>query len=251
MRSSTSAIVIKVKSVGDDRLLTLLTKDFGVISAAARGANHPRSSLASSTELFCYGKFGLFRYRDNNTVDSAEVENSFFELRKDLTALSLATYLAELCVELAPPEEPAEEYLRLILNTLYMLSKKKRSVWLLKPLFELRLLTMAGFMPDLTACSCCGKFEAEKDMLFDIATGEICCEECYSPEDDTEKPILLPAAVLAAMRHIIYSRFEQIYNFSLPDEALYSLTRISESYLKYHIQRGYNSLDFFYSVAQI
>lgn len=251
MRVVTDGVVIRVKSVGDDRLLTLLTRDYGVISAAARGANRPRSSLASSTELFCYGKFGLFRYRESNTVDSAEVENSFFELRKDLTALSLATYLAELCVELAPPEESAEEYLRLILNTLYMLAKKKRSIWLLKPLFELRLLTMAGFMPDLTACGCCGKFEAEKDMLFDFETGEICCEECYSPEDGDKKPVLLPAAVLAAMRHIIYSRFEQIYNFSLPDEALYSLTRISESYLKYHLQREYNSLDFFYSVAQL
>ena len=251
MRCSTSAIVIKVKSVGDDRLLTLLTKDFGVISAAARGANRPRSSLASSTELFCYGRFGLFRYRDNVTVDSAEVENSFFELRKDLTALSLATYMSELCVELAPPEEPAEEYLRLILNTLYMLANKKRSIWLLKPLFELRLLTMAGFMPDLTACGCCGNFEAEKDMYFDISTGELRCADCFVPDKDGEKPVILPAAVLAAMRHIIYSRFEQIYSFSLPDEALYSLTRISESYLKYHLQREYNSLDFFYSVAQL
>lgn len=251
MRCSTDGIVIKAKAVGDDRLLTLLTRDFGVISAAARGANRPKSALASSTELFCYGKFTLFRYKDRVTVDCAEVENSFFKLRSDLTALSLATYLAELCVELAPPEEPAVEYLRLILNTVYMLAEKKRPVWLLKPLFELRLLTMAGFMPDLTGCGCCGKFEAEKDMLFDIATGELRCIDCGFDKNECENPIMLPAAVLAAMRHIIYSRFEEIYSFSLPEEGLYSLTRISENYLKYHIQREYRSLDFFYSVAQM
>lgn len=251
MRCSTDGIVIKVKSVGDDRLLTLLTRDCGVVSAAASGANRPRSSLASSTELFCYGKFILFRYKDRVTVDSAEVENSFFKLRGDLTALSLATYFAELCVELAPPEEPAGDYLRLILNTLYMLAEKKRSIWLLKPLFELRLITMAGFMPDLTGCGSCGGFEPEKDMLFDIATGELRCLECGFGKAECENPTLLPAAVLAAMRHIIYSRFEEIYGFSLPEEGLYSLARISENYLKYHIQREYRSLDFFYSVARI
>lgn len=255
MRCSTRGIIIRVKSVGDDRLLTVLTEDFGVINAAARGANRPRSGLASSTELFCYCRLVLFRYRDSITVDSAEVECSFFELRQELESLSLASYIAELCVELAPPEEPAGEYLRLILNTLHMLVKKKRSVWLLKPLFELRLLTMAGFMPDLTGCACCGEFEPEKDMLFSVSSGELTCLECAKQQkeqaDKLPERILLHAAVLAAMRHIIYSRFEQLFSFSLPQEALLELNRVSESYLKFHLQRDYRSLEFFYSVAQL
>lgn len=248
MQCVTCGIVIRVKSVGDDRLLTILTEDYGVISAAARGANKPRGKLTSSTELFCYSRLVLFRYRDSTTVDSAEVERSFFELRKDLSALALASYIAELCCELAPPEEEAKEYLRLVLNTLYMLSKNKKPIWLLKPLFELRLLTMAGFMPDLTACSGCGCFESESGMYFSFETGEISCADCY--DKNNKNLVLVPAAVLAAMRHIIYSRFEQLYSFLLPEEALRLLSSISEQYLKYHLQRDYRSLEFFYSVAE-
>ena len=250
MQCVTRGIVIKAKSVGDDRLLTLLTSDYGVIQASAKGANKPRSRLASSTELFCYSHFTLFRYRENNTVDSADVEKSFFELRHDLTALGLATYIAELCCELAPQEEGGEEYLRLILNTLYMLTAKKKSVWFLKPLFELRLLTMAGFMPDLTACRECGEFKSPDGVYFSIDNGDFACAECYKKQPPQDETIFVPSAVLAAMRHIMYSEFEKLFSFTLTKELIYQLNAVTERYLKYHVQRGYRSLDFFYSVAE-
>ena len=249
MQCVTNGIVIRSKSSGDDRLLTLLTDDFGVINTIARGANKPRSRLASSTELFCYSRLVLFRYRDSTTVDSAEVEQSFFALRNDLSSLALASYIAELCCELAPPEEAASEYLRLVLNTLYFLIQAKKSIWMLKPVFELRLLTMAGFMPDLTGCACCGAYDEESDaqMLFAYATGALYCHNCNLTEYLAEP---IAPGVLAAMRHIIYSPSEKLFSFTLPDAGLRELTQISETYLKYHLQRKYRSLDFFYSVAQ-
>lgn len=255
MRCVTRGVVIRSKSVGDDRLLTLLTEDYGVIHASAKGANKPRSRLASSTELFCCCRFTLFRYREYNAVDQAELENSFFQLRHDLEALGLAGYIAELCCELAPREEEAKEYLRLMLNSIYMLANKKKSVWLLKPLFELRLLTMAGFMPDLTACEECGEFKAPEGAYFSLETGTFICKSCLSkiPADDIERQgetIYIAPSVLAAMRHIIYSDFEKLFAFTLNGDAAYQLTAASERYLKFHLQRGYRSLEFFYSVAQ-
>ena len=252
MRCVTRGVVIRSKSVGDDRLLTLLTEDYGVIHASAKGANKPRSRLASSTELFCCSRFTLFRYRESNTVDQAESENSFFQLRHDLEALSLAGYIAELCCELAPQEEEATEYLRLILNTLYMLANKKKSVWLLKPLFELRLLTMAGFMPDLTGCDQCGEFKAPDGAYFSLETGTFICKSCLNAEhiEQFGETVYIAPAILAAMRHIIYSDFEKLFSFTLNGDAAYDLTAVTERYLKHHLQRGYRSLEFFYSVAQ-
>lgn len=249
MQCVTHGIIIRAKSVGDDRLLTILTHDYGVISAAARGANKPRSKLTSSTELFCYSKLVLFRYRDSTTVDSAEVEQSFFALRQNIAALSLASYIAELCCELAPPEEASPDYLRLVLNTLHLLSRGKKSVWLLKPVFELRLMTMAGFMPDLTGCAVCGEFDGQEDgpMRFSVETGALYCPNCDLPEHRAEP---VPDGVLTAMRHILYSPFEKLFAFSLPDEGLRILTQICERYLLYHLQKQYRTLGFFYSVAE-
>ena len=76
MQAATKGIVIRSKSMGDDRLVTLLTSDFGVVNAIARNANKPRSKLTSSTEQFCYSSLMLFRYRDNGQVPPAQKPRS-------------------------------------------------------------------------------------------------------------------------------------------------------------------------------
>lgn len=73
-----------------------------------------------------------------------ETEQNFFGLRSDVEKLSLAVYLAQLCAQVAPAEEEAGEFLRLILNSLYLLEKDKRPQRLVKAVFELRLLAMGG-----------------------------------------------------------------------------------------------------------
>ncbi len=245
MQITTTGIVIRAKSMGDDRLVTLLTPDFGVLSAVARGANSPRGRLTSATEQFCYSRFVLFRYRDRVTIDSAEEQVSFFELRRSLEKLALASYFAELCCELAPKEEPAGEYLRLILNALHLMLRSEKSLPLLKAIFELRLLTMAGFMPDLTGCAACGDFSS-KEMLFSIESGRLFCEKCCPR---TEAASQVPEGVLAAMRHILYSKFEQLFSFTLSEEGTRILAGFCERYLKYQVQRTYPSLDFYHAVA--
>lgn len=243
MQITTRGLIIRVKNCEDDRLLTVLTEDCGVVSAVARNANKPRAKLTSSTELFCYSRLTLFRYRDSITVDSAEEEASFFGLRSDLAALALASYIAELCCELAPREEAAPEYLRLALNTLHLLGSKKKSAAFVKPVFELRLLTMAGYMPDLTGCAVCDAFEGE--MRFSISRGELTCANC--PQDMSA--VALMPGVLAAMRHILYSESERLFSFTLSEEGVRALGEICERYLLYHLQRGFHSLEFYHSVA--
>ena len=245
MQIKTSGIVIRQKASGDDRLVTLLTKDNGVLQASARGAKKPRGHLTSATELFCYSNLTLFFYKDYYTIDSIEVEQSFFELRNDLTALSLASYFAELCCELIPQEEEAGELLRLLLNCLHFLIGQKRPATLIKSIFEWRVLSLAGFMPDLTGCADCKTYEDE-EMLFCIETGELMCKNCCH----SERPVFaLSQGVLSAMRHIVYSDFSQLFSFSLPDPAARYMAELGERYLKHHLQLPLKTLEFYHSIV--
>ena len=149
MQFVTTGLVIRERKYENDRFIDLLTPDRGVIKAVARGALRPKSKLSSSTELFSCIRATLFNYKDQYTLDEAEIVVSFFGLRWDLKQLSLACYLAELCSELAPCEEPAQEQYKLILNSLYLLLEKKRSAALIKAAFELRMMTLSGYMPDV------------------------------------------------------------------------------------------------------
>lgn len=246
MQISATGIVIRERSVGDDRLVGVLTRERGVLDAFARGAKKPRGKLTSSTELFCYCSFNFFSHRDSVTVDSAEVHTSFFELRRDLTALSLASYIAELAYELAPREEEAPDYLRLVLNCLHLLKTGGRTPPLVKAVYEMRLLTMAGFMPDLAACSVCGAFEGG-DMRFDITSGALFCPACAARAPGGAAT--LSPGVLASLRHILYSPFEKLFSFTLSAGGTAALGAVCERYLKYHLARGFSSLEFYHSVA--
>ena len=246
MQITTYGMVLREKTIEDDRLLTILTKEYGVIFAYARGAKRLRGKLVSSTEQLCYSRFVLFKNKDRYSVDSAEADTIFFGVRQDIEKLALASYFCELCIQAIPREEPAEEYLRLLLNSLYFLENGKRSPLVLKPVFELRLLTLAGFMPDLLGCRECGAFE-DPQMKFLPRTGELLCGAC-APEPGEGVPIPVPPGVLTAMRHIIYSEFDKLFRFSLDEGGLRQLAAVSESYLIAQLDLRLPTLDFYNSL---
>ena len=79
----------------EDKLLTILTEDRGVIFAYARGARRFKNRLAPSTGLLCYSSMVLFWNRDRYSLDYADSIEQFFELRQSVEKLALASYFAE------------------------------------------------------------------------------------------------------------------------------------------------------------
>ena len=247
MKINVDGLVISEKTTGEsNRLVTILTRDRGVIRAFANGARKIKSRSAAATELLCYSNFTIFKNRDTYSIDEASPIQVFFELRSDIVKLSLAQYFCELARELVPEAVESEIYLRTVLNSLHFLAKDKRDFNIIKAVTELRLIAAAGYTPDLVACSLCGEFETGQ-MWFDTAEGTIFCEKCAEGMPTSAKK--LSASTLAAMRHIIYSEFDKVYNFTLPAEAAAQLSQVSEEYLKNQVERSFNTLDFYHSLG--
>ncbi|MEG1869709.1 MAG: DNA repair protein RecO [Oscillospiraceae bacterium] len=249
MQITTDAIVLKEYTLDEEsRIVTLLTKDRGIVSAYIRGAKRLRSSLTSSTQLFCYSHFVLFKHKNKYSVNSADVNAEFYEITKELETFTLATYLAQLMTELAPEEENTSEYLRLMLNSLYMLKENKRELLFIKPMFELRLLSMAGYMPDLIACEACGiGSDTDTEMLFLPRQGVLLCSKC-AVNNPNEVKFVVSESILSAMRYIIYSPMEKLFNFSLSGEGFKYLNRITETYMLTQISKSFTALEMFRSL---
>lgn len=241
MKLNTDGLIIREQQTGeDDRLVTLLTRNYGVIRAFVRGAKRIKSKSQSATQLFAYGNFSIYRGKDAYSIDEAQPIEIFFNLRNDIADLSLAQYFCELANELAPVEDEAEEYLKLVLNALHMLINKKKSHEQLKSIVELRMLTLSGYMPDLTACGDCGEND-ESEMYFSPVEGQIFCGECVA--DHTCVPV--PQGVLSAMRYICYSDFSKLFSFILPEESMKYLSQVSEQFLLTQTSKKYKTLDFY------
>lgn len=247
MKLTVDGLVISERNTGEsNRLVTILTRDRGVIRAFANGARKIKSRSAAATELLCYSSFTIFKNRDTYSIDEASPIQVFFELRSDIVKLSLAQYFCELARELVPEGIESESYLRTVLNSLHFLANDKRDLNIIKAVTELRLVAAAGYTPDLIACAGCGEFETGQ-MWFDTAEGTIFCDKCRNEASQSLR--LLSPSVLAAMRHIIYSEFNKLYNFSLPAESAAQLASVSEEYLKNQVERGFNTLDFYHSLG--
>jgi DNA repair protein RecO (recombination protein O) len=245
MRLNTDGLIIKESSVGeDDRLVTVLTRDRGVLRAFVRKARRVKNHNASSTSLLCYSHMTFFQNKDTYTLDEASPIEIFFPLRGDIERLSLAQYFCEVCGWVAVEENDYGALLSLVLNCLHMLSLQKRPNIMIKSIFELRTMTVSGFMPDLIACQVCGRFESD-DMRFDKEQGCLCCAGCGG------SPYAVPVekSVLAAMRHIVYSEPKRLFSFDLPDEGLRQLNAVTESYLLTHCYHKFTALEFYKSLV--
>lgn len=245
MQLKTEGMVLLDRQMeGEDRLFIILTKELGVISAFGRGTRQMKRRMTSATEPLTHSSFLLFKNKERYILDGAETLHLFFNLRTDLEKLSLAMYFAQLMQELAPKEEPAGEYLRLMLNTLYLLDTGKRAPGFLKPVLELRVASMSGYMPDLIACRDCGEYLPPL-MYLDMLRGSLICENCLGQQRQGSGMYApMNPGVLTALRHVALVDMEKLFQFSLPEQAFQQFSRICEQYLLSTTERTFTSLEY-------
>jgi len=221
-----------------DRILTLLTDTDGKLTVKARGALRKSSRTAAATQQLTYSELTLFGNRGRWTVNEAAVKEGFEGLRADMEKLALGAYFAECMEALSVEEQPEPELLQLGLNCLYALSRDLGPVEKIKAAFEMRLMCISGYAPELSACAVCGKEPENPDLSLEY--GQVCCRGCGGMGERAE----LGRDALAALRHICTVPAKQIISFGIGEEALLRLAAASERYLLRRTERGFSTLDY-------
>ena len=243
MYIKTEGIVLReIEYKDNDKLLTVLTRDFGKITVKARGVKSQRSRLKAGCQLFAFSERVLTDFNGRYNATEVNVRELFTELQKDIERMYLATYFLQVCDVVAQEDDPNEEILSLLLNSLYALAKLNKPQLFIKAVFELRLMCIVGFLPDLRGCLVCGKEECER---FNITQGTLQCATC-SAGADIRMP--LSAGSLAAMRYICACEPKKLLAFTLSEQAMTELANISESYLSTRLERGFSTLDLYKSL---
>ena len=237
-RFTTEGLVIKEMKVGEsDRLVTLFTKEYGLIKAFASGAENIKSKKNSSTSLLTYASFTILNKKGTYRIYEAAPISRFFTIGADIEILAISQYFCELGLTFAQSDEPNTELLRLLLNSLHFLTKEKRYPPLIKAITEFRTAVISGYMPDFVACNNCGKFE-DSVMYFNMEEGSILCSECGKYGTPIDKTLL------SALRHITYSEFKKLYSFEIPESSADRLSQITSEYITIQSGQKFSSLDF-------
>jgi len=158
-----------------DKLLTIYTPE-GKTSSIAKGVRKVKSKMRGGVQLFCHSKFELYQGRSSlATVTQCETINSFASLRTDLDRFAHAVYMAEITVELVPDREPNKDIFYLLLTCLHFLENFDPG--LVTRLFEIRIINLLGYAPELNVCFHCGS-SIEREAKFSLEQGGLLCSQC-------------------------------------------------------------------------
>lgn len=267
---TTDALVIRELPSGEhDRLLTLLSAEYGRLPVIAKGARSLKNKLLSPTRPFVYGNYELHRKGDFIWMRDASCTEPFTALTKDIEKLYLAQYIADVCYDLSGEDVPAGDILRLALNSYYALSRGLRDIRLIKGVFELRAAADSGYMPELSVCASCG-CKAAPAWYLDVMNGALLCSSCVAGRQGNptlaaeglpdynggtgNRTILLhlSAPVLAAMRYVVSAPAGRVLSFELKDgDDAEDFSHAAETYLLNHLERGFSSLKLYHEVRKI
>lgn len=245
MYHTTRGLILReAKYKESDKILTILTETEGKLTAKARGVARTRSKLSAATQLLCFSELTLFGNKGYWTINEATTVEQFRGLRGKLELLALGSYIAELLEAVSDEDCPEPEILQLGLNSLYALSEGVCPPEQVKAAFELRLMCLSGYRPELEGCANCGRADIENGWLLP-AHGELYCSDCPRPDG-----LAVDADVIRAMRYIADAEPKKVFAFKLDAEALQRLGQVCEAYLLYELDRGFASLDYYKRVRK-
>ena len=259
---ATNGVITKISDYGNsDKLLSMITPT-GRIAVMVKGAKSPTSKLMAISQLFTYGNYEIYEKNNSYWLRGGSVINSFYEITRDISSLSLATYLCELANEFTDEGIEDDEIMRLLLNSLHLICQNKKPKEIIKGVFEFRAMCYSGYMPELSGCVYCHTPESEL-MYLDVMGGRLICTECMSKrnkrktptrndyDDIVESGILCPVSpsTLAALRYIVSAPDNKAFSFALKDSAdIAELAKTTETYILNHLGRSFDSLDFYNTV---
>jgi len=242
----TDAIVLGHRQLGEaDKILTLFSPNKGKIHAVARGVRRPRSSLLGGTQLFCYSSFLLMKGRNLDSVSQCEIKESFYKIRGSLEPMAYGLYFAELLRVSTPMEDKNQELFRFFLKTMYCL-QEWQDLELLKIIYEIKLMAIQGFSPEISHCVNCGSNPSAK-MYLSPAMGGVLCPNCKGKDI---KSIGITSEAIFTLKTLLFGIYEDLIELNVAANIKRQLSNILAPFISYHIDRKLKTLQFIRDVKQ-
>ena len=245
----TPAIVIRIHPLGEyDRIVTFYTAHFGKVRAVGRGARRPRSRLGGSLELLNHGTLVYFERpnKDLHVINDFDVTTAFDGIKADFERTSYACYLAELVNAIEPSESVNQSVFQLLKSSFEGLAQVD-DVPLFTRAFELHLLELAGFAPQLTHCVDCRKpIPNVPKAVFSSNLGGLLCADCA---DRDARAVTISRGSCELMKQLQKSDFDRLHRFRASTLNHRELKRVLVEFISYHTERSLKSLAFIEEVG--
>jgi DNA repair protein RecO (recombination protein O) len=169
-------VVLRSSKLGEaDKIVTVMTQGSGKVRAVAKGIRKTTSRFGARLEPFTHVSLMVYRGRGAlDTVSQAEIISPFMALRGDLDLFAAGETMLEAVDKVAEEHERNVRLFMLLLTGMRALETQPADPSAVAESFLLKLLSLSGFHPSLTACAVCGRPEPER---FASSQGGAVCRE--------------------------------------------------------------------------
>ncbi len=240
------AVVMHRADVGEaDRLLTVLSRERGKLRLNAKGARKVGSRKSGHVELFVRSKMLIAKGRGEiDILSQVETVDAYRGLREDLTRSTYAHYAVELIDAFAEEGSEQPELFDLLAGALKWIETTD-NLPLTARYFELQLLTLAGFQPQVFFCA--GKGEPLQEIAPDDfygwspPSGGVLCPDHARDRSDASR---LSLNALKVLRHALRTDYASFTALTLREGVLNEVEQAMLRYIQHVLERKVKSVEF-------
>jgi DNA repair protein RecO (recombination protein O) len=235
------AVILRRADFGEaDRLLTVFTPQRGKIRVLAKGVRKTTSRKAGHVELFMLTDMLVAQGRTWDIISQAEIIEPYRDLRESLDKTGHAYYLAELVDRFTEEHDPNTPLFQLLTLTLAHLSHADDSFVALR-YFELHLLSLTGFQPQLHFCVVCSEALEAVTNFFHFVDGGALCPRHGEARPNAEP---LPLPVLKVLRYLQTEPWDKVANLQITPATRQHVETLLFNYITFLLERRLKSAEF-------
>ena len=237
----TEGIVLRLIPIGEaDRIVTMFTPHHGKVRAVARGARRIKSRVGGHVELLARVRVMIRHGRTLDVLSQAETLDTNLALRDDLWRTTCGLYMAEIIDRFGREELENSVLYHHLRNCLTELAQAP-SPDLLVRYFEVRMLTLVGFQPEVLRCVQCSGELTPTSQFFSPEDGGVICHTCRGSRNGL-RPLSLNA--LKVLRLFMRSDIEAAMGVRVQQELAVELEHVLRQYIRHVLEQDLKSTDF-------
>ena len=239
MITETEGIVLRqTKTAYGRRMICLLTKKYGKISAGTSISEGGKNKAALAIRPFTHGRYELFKGRDAYSINGAETIDSFFSLGEDIDKYSYAAASLELCDRLLEEEQQSQGMYSLLLDYLSILEKRKKDFGTLYIAYRIKALELSGSGIQTENCVKCGK--GAESAAISVSDGGAICKDCCDSLQLNPLIFAVSNDIIKIIQFMQSHPIRSLENLTLPAEKQALLMKIVKAF--YHEYLGIDTL---------
>lgn len=227
MMRSEGIVIREMRYLDSSKILTIFTRDYGKISVLARGVFRPKSQNTNSAVLFSRSELNFFHGKNFFYLSSSNVIHLNYALRTDHFKFLYASYFSELINESVPLEDTNIPLYGMLVKALELLDTSSKGFYSLILAFQIKLIAMLGYRPELRCCVSCGN-QSSEEWKFSLEESGMLCKQCFFVDPYA---IGVSLSLMKYAYDFLYLSFEEVMKIKISMEQFEALFSVLNRYL--------------------